>query len=168
MASHEELMRLLNFDADDLRANRAGQLSPRQQQRLLSSRRRITMIYAAVMLAVALCAAAALYAAQRNDAAIAVFIGIALTIVNALVMARAVQQYMRLSDDARRASIHTISGSVERTVRVVGRAVIYVLKIGGHELVVPKSLFNVVADGAAWRFYRAPRSGTLLSAEPRE
>jgi len=77
-----------------------------------------------------------------------------------------VQNWLRTAGDLQRAEVQTLSGVVTRTVRVIGRAVIYVLAIDGRELIIPKEVFNAIADGSRWRLYRAAQTGTLLAGEP--
>ncbi len=168
MNPSDEVMRLLDFDADDLKANRAGHLSERQRQRLGRLRRRAALLSGGIIFAIVLLASAVIFFGQREDSAIAVLIGIGLTAVNAVLMARAVQSWLRLDEDLRRGEIETLSGTIERTVRVVGRALIYLIKIDGRELNVPKAVFNVLPDGGRWHIYRARRSASLLAAEPDE
>jgi len=165
-APDSDLARLLDFTPEDLRANHDGRLSPRQATRLKRLRQRTTLISAAIMLLIGLVAAVVLFLSQRDNSAIGLLIGLALTVINAVVMARAVQNWLRLADDLKGDEVETLTGLVERTVRVIGRALIYVLKVDQHELVVPKDVFNAVPDGARYRFYRARRSGALLAAEP--
>ncbi|MCC6617064.1 MAG: hypothetical protein IT320_26565 [Anaerolineae bacterium] len=165
-ASDSDLARLLDFTPEDLQANHDGRLSPRQTTRLKRLRRRTTLINAAIMFLIGLAAAVVLFLSQRDASAVGLLVGLALTVINAVVMARAVQNWLRLADDLRGGDVETLNGVVERTVRVIGRVLIYVLKVDRGELVVPKDVFNAVPDGARYCFYRARRSGTLLAAEP--
>ncbi len=166
MSSAPDLMRLLDFTPDDLQANRAGKLSPRQAARLVRIRRRSTLVSAGIMVVIGLAATVVMFLAQRDNSVIGLLVGITLTIINAIVMARAVQNWLRLADDLRGGAVETLSGGVQRTVRVIGRALIYVLKIDQREVVVPKAVFKAVPEGARYRLFRAQRSGTLLAAEP--
>jgi hypothetical protein len=156
----------LDFDSDDLQINRSGMISERQRARLRTSRSRSTLISVLALVVIGLVAAGVLFLAQQGNSWIALLIGIALTAVNAVIMGRMVQNWLRTAGDLQRAEIQTLSGVVKRTVRVVGRAVIYVLTIEGHELVVPKEVFNAIVDGSRWRLYRAAHTGTLLAGEP--
>lgn len=168
MMADSDLMRLLDFDKDDLNANRRGQLSARQQARLRRTRSRATALNVLLLVFIVLCATGALYLAQTRNSIVGLLIGILLTVVNAILMARTLQNWLRVAEDLRTQRVEALSGAVERTVRVVGRAIIYVLKVGGREFIAPKAVFNTVPEGERWHFYRAPRSGTLLSAESNE
>jgi hypothetical protein len=165
MIANPDLMRLLQFDESDLANNRAGLLSAAQRERLAKLRGRTTLVNGAVVVAILLVAAVLLYIAQRNNNAFVLFIGIALTVINALLLARTAQGWIRIAGDLARDEVETLEGKVERTVRVIGRVLIYTLKVNGRELTVTKEVFNTVGEGRRWRFYRARYSGTLLSAE---
>ena len=120
MSSAPDLMQLLDFTPDDLQVNRAGKLSPRQAARLVRIRRRSTLISAGIMLLIGLAATLVMFLAQRDNSTIGLLVGITLTIINAIVMARAVQNWLRLADDLNGGTVETLSGGVQRTVRVIG------------------------------------------------
>jgi uncharacterized membrane protein len=156
----------LDFNSDDLQVNRSGMISERQRARLRASRSRAALLSVLALVVIGLVAAGVLFLAQQGKSWIALLIGIALTVVNALIMGRMVQNWLRTAGDLQRAEVQTLSGVVTRTVRVIGRAVIYVLAIDGRELIIPKEVFNAIADGSRWRLYRAAQTGTLLAGEP--
>ena len=160
------LMEALQFGEDDLATNRAGMLSATQVERLRASRRRALLVSAGALVVIALVASGLLFVAQQGGSWVGVLVGIALTLVNAVIMARAVQSWLRTEDDLRRGEVEKIEGSVARTVRVFGRLPVYLLTINGREVVVTKEVFNAVKDGGYYRLYRARRTGTLLTAEP--
>jgi hypothetical protein len=165
MIANPDLMRLLQFDESDLANNRAGLLSAAQRERLTKQRGRAALVNGVAVVIILLIAAVLLFIAQRNNNVFALFIGIALTVVNALLLARTAQGWLRIAGDLARDEVDMLEGKVERTVRVIGRVLVYVLKVGGRELTVTKEVFNAVGEGRRWRFYRARYSGTLLSAE---
>lgn len=160
------LMELLRFSEDDLATNRAGMLSEPQVERLRGARRRALLVSTGSLIVIALVASGLLFVAERGGSWVGILVGIALTLVNALIMARAVQNWLRTEDDLRRGEVEKIEGSVKRTVRVFGRLPVYLLAINGREVVVTKEVFNAVRDGGYYKFYRARRTGALLTAEP--
>ena len=167
MTANDDLMRLLNFEPADLQANRAGHLSDRQRQRLGRLRRRAALLSGAIMVMIVLLATGVIFLGQRQGSAIALLVGIGLTSINAVIMGRAVQNWLRLDEDLRRDEVEELDGTIQRTVRVIGRALIYLIKIDGRELNVPKAVFNALPEGGRWRISRARRSASLLAAEPR-
>ena len=169
MAAPETKMSLeaaLGFSVDDLAANRAGRLSESQKQRLTRGWRRTLWIVIGVVVLFGLIATTLLFLAQRHGSAILTGIGIIITIINATIVGLGAQSYLRTSGDVRGGQVATISGVVGHTIRVTGRVLTYILKVDGQEIMVSKPVFYAVEDGKAYRFYRAPASKTLLSAEP--
>ena len=79
-----DLMQALAFTADDLRANRAGQLSQPQQDHLRAVRKRNARVGMAIVFAFVLVATGLLFAGQRNESSILGLIGILMTMINAL------------------------------------------------------------------------------------
>lgn len=160
------LMAALNFTEIDLNANRTGDISLAQADRLRRTWQRTLATSLAVLIGVGLAAALFLYFGQRQQTFILSFIGIVLTVVNAYVMGRLVQARFRYTGD-RRPPVIVQDGVIERVLRVVGRGRLYLLKIDGRELYVTRPIFNAFEDGKRYRLYRAPASKTILSAEKR-
>ncbi len=157
---------ILNFSADDLAANRAGQLSDAQKQRLTRGWRRTLWIVIALVVVCGLTATVLLFLGQRSGSSILSVIGVVVTVINALIVGVGAQSYLRTSSDVRGGRVAAITGVVSHTIRVSGRVATYVLKVDDHEIVVPKPVFFAVDDARSYRFYRAPSSKTLLAAEP--
>lgn len=160
------LAEALNITAEDLTANRAGQLSAAQKERLQRGWRRTLLILISVIVFVGLLATLALFFGQRNESSVLVAVGIALTVINAVIVGVGAQSYLRTSNDLRAGKISELRGVVSHTVRVSGRVATYVLKLDGQEVVVPKPVFFAIEDGKPYRVYRAPASKTVLAAEP--
>lgn len=156
----------LNFTDADLVANRAGELSDAQQDRLRRIWRRTLGILVVSVIGIGLAATIILYLAQRNESSVLTLVGIVLTVVNALVVGIGAQSYLRTSSDLRGGSIVEISGVVSHTMRVSGRVATYVLRLDGQEVIVPRPVFFAVEEGKRYRLYRAPATRTLLAAEP--
>ncbi len=159
------LMEHLEFDAEDLTTNRAGMLSARQVERLRRARGRALLVSGSALALIAVVASGLLFLAQRGGSQIALLVGIALTLVNAVIMARAVQTWLRTEEDLRRGAVEKVEGNIKRTVRIFGRLPVYVLTLDGGEIVVSKDVFNAMTDGGYYRLYRAKRTGALLTAE---
>lgn len=156
----------LNITEADLVANRAGRLSDAQKFRLTKGWRRTLWIVIGLVIAVGFGATLALFFGQQSGSLVLTFVGILLTVINAMIVGVGAQGYMRTSRDLRSGSISEISGVVSHTIRVSGRVATYVLKVDGQEVVVPRPVFFAVEDGKPYRLYRAPASKTLLAAEP--
>jgi hypothetical protein len=160
------LAEALNFTPDDLAANRAGRLSAAQAERLNRSWRRTLWIVIGLVVLFGLVATTLLFLAQRQESPVLTAVGIVVTVVNAATVGLGAQSYLRTSGDLRRGEVAVVSGAVSHTIRVTGRVLTYVLKVEGQELIVSKAVFYAVDDAKAYRFYRAPSSRALLSAEP--
>lgn len=162
-----DLSAALAFSADDLAANRDGHLSAAQTARLRAAWRRQVTITALLVLALMIAATVLIFFGQRGDSGALVFIGMALTVINAVIVGRAAQYAMRVSADTARGSVTATRGVVNRTVRVMSaRVTLFVLKVDGREeLIVSKPVFNAFEEGKPYAFYRAAASKTLLSAE---
>ena len=158
-------MRLLQFDEGDLANNRAGLLSERQRLRLQRARSRTVLVNGGVAFLIVIVAAALLFLARQSNSIPALLIGIMLTIANAFLIGLTAQSWLRIAGDLQRDEVDVLTGKVERTVRVVGRSVNYLLRVESKDIPVTKEVFNIIPEAQRWRFYRARVSGTLLSAE---
>ena len=160
------LMEALAFNAEDLAANHEGHLSDAQKARLKRGWQRTLWIGVAFVIGILLLATVLLFQAQQNGSSILTLIGVVLTVINAVIVARGAQSYLRTSSDLNSGQVSALSGVVSHTIRVTGRVVVYVLKVEDQEMIVSKLVFRAVEDGKSYRFYRAPASKTLLAAEP--
>jgi hypothetical protein len=156
----------LNFTPEDLAANRAGHLSEAQKERLTHNWQRTLWIVIAIVVVCGLGATTLLFLAQQQGSPILSFIGVGVTVLNAVIVGVGAQSYLRTSRDIREGRVAEMSGAVSHTIRVSGRVATYILKLDGQPLVVSKPVFFAVEDGKPYRFYRAPASKTLLSGEP--
>jgi len=156
----------LSITEADLAANRAGRLSEAQKLRLTKGWRRTLWIVIGLVIVVGFGATLALFFGQQGGSLVLTFVGILLTVINAMIVGVGAQSYMRTSRDLRTGSVSEMSGVVSHTIRVSGRVATYVLKVDGQEVVVPRPVFFAVEDGKPYRLYRAPASKTLLAAEP--
>ncbi len=162
-----DLQTALGFSAEDLAANRAGSLSVGQAARLRQNWRRQLTVSIILVIVLMLVATFLLYFGQQNDSAVLTFVGMAITVINAVIVGVGAQGYLRMSGDLARGSVVVTSGAVSRVVRVAsGRATSYVLKVDGREeVIVSKLVFNAFAEGQRYTLYRAAASKALLSAE---
>ncbi len=167
--SHEaaaaRLMEALNFDTDDLARNREGRLSARQLERLRQLRGRSVLIGMGIILLIGFAAALIVFLSQRNNSPILLLVGIGVTICNAALTGILARNWLRLNADIRAGEVASVSGSVHHTIRVAGRVAQYLLRVDGIDITVSKPVFLAVAEGKPYRFYRAPASRVLLSAE---
>ena len=157
----------LGFSAEDLAANRAGSLSDAQKVRLGRQIRRTLTGFGILLLIGIIAATAFLFGGQQTGSQVLTFVGMAITVLNAVVVGLGAQSYLRVNGDLSRGTVERVSGIVTHTIRVTsGRVTTFVIKLdGGHETVVPKTVFKAFAEGGAYTLYRAPGTKSLLSAD---
>jgi hypothetical protein len=158
----------LNFTDDDLIANRDGQISPRQRERLQANWRRMLFFGVIALIVIGFGAALLIFLGTQNNSLILTLIGFALTLLNAFIMGIGVQNRIRLDRDLReieRNGLLVTSGDVKHTLRVVSRAAAYILEIAGERVSVPKTVFFAFEEKGRYTLYRTPVSKTILSAE---
>jgi len=158
-------MQALDFDADDLAANRTGVLTEAQRKRLRAARGRVARIRGGSVLVIGLFATTFLFIGQQNADVVLRLLGITASIFNALLVGLLARSWLRLSADLEAPEVNILSGTLTHTIRVMGRAATYVVTLDGEEVVVSKDAFLAFADKAPYRLYRAPHSLIILSAE---
>lgn len=158
-------MAALGYGAPDLAENQAGRLSAAQRERLRKSAGRALVIGVLIVVGVGLAATILLYLGRLNGSVILNIVGIALTLVNAVILVTLVQNRLRVGGDLNAGTVTAVTGTVARTVRVQNRLVTYVLKLGDEEINVSRAVFATFADGGRYRLYRTPASKTLVGAE---
>lgn len=162
----DALMRALGFSAEDLEHNRAGKISPQQDYTLRLRRMRLAQLGALAVLAVAFIASLLIFLGGRQESPILRIIGVGLTLCNAAMTAVFFRQYLRLNSDIRQGQAAAISGPLQRIIKPVTRRVWhYVIRVDEAEFVVSKETFDAFQHEAPYTLYRAPYTGTLLSAE---
>jgi hypothetical protein len=161
----QELSAVLDFTPNDLAANRAGELSPRQQARLSRMRQRTWLIGLAAALILALVATALLFTGRRNDSAILTIVGIGLTICGTAMLGIFVRYWLRLSADLEGGQVEVISGSTERVIRVMGRITTYMLQVGDARLSLDRDTLKIFDHETGYHIYQSRHAGILLSAE---
>lgn len=160
-----ELMRELEFTAEDLAVNRAGQLSETQLDRLRVRRKRSIATGILMTLVLAFIASLCIFGGIQGSAVLLI-IGVGLTLVSAVITGTFARYWMRLSADIRENTVSAFSGQLERVVKPVNqRVVTYLLRVGGAEFAVTKDQFKAFAHESTYTLYRAKYTGTLLSAE---
>ncbi len=159
------LQQTLRFRPEDLEANRTGQLSDLQTYQLRVSRRRSMLIGLGMALVFAFIASLFIYS-SRNGSQILLLIGIGVTLCNAALLGVFGRHWVRLSADIRRGQVVTHTGPLERIIKPMTRRVFnYVIRVEDAELFVPKETFEAFEHEQVYTLYRAPHTGTLLSAE---
>lgn len=159
------LMTAMRFDETDLRANRQGELSPAQAERVKSARRRQSIIAGTLFFALVLIATAMLYAGQRNQNQILASAGLLLIAVNAILIGVMGRAFMRLGSDLRAGNVEALAGDVERVLRRGRHGDNYLIRIGGASLPVTRDIFRSFRHEAPYRIYRTAHARLLLSAE---
>ncbi len=161
----DALMQPLQFTKNDLKANRAGHLGENQRARLQGLQTRAILVGIAGFFGFALLATIFLFFGSENGYLIMSFIGIFLTLCNAIFVGMFARQYMRLRADLSDGEIDIISGEMERVVKADGRMNNFVLRVDGEEFHVKKDLFRLFRHEVPYKIYRTRHSGVLLAAE---
>lgn len=161
-----DLMPLMGFTSQDLRANEAGELGATQRQRLARLRQRAIGIGGAVFCVFVLIATVFLYLGQANDSGILTALGILLTLLNAVALGMFARHWMRLNADLNDNRVQAVRGELERIVKPSGQLSNYILRLEGNDFEVTKEVFKLFRHEVTYTFYCAPRSGVLLAARP--
>jgi hypothetical protein len=150
------LMEALDFDEDDLEANRAGQLSEVQYNNMYS--KRMVFIYVFVTLSTVI-----------------VFMSILTLSLNLFVMATAIIFFMRMKlhqfDNDLKGNVLPMEGVVKLDVITnkihtnVSSGVAYSIRINDRKLNVEKKAFLAFKNGDPYRIYFTPNTKKILSAE---
>ena len=86
MRSMDDLRAALNFTEEDLQANRLGELTIEQEERMRRDKRRSALVAALIFLVLVLISTALIFAGQIQDNSIMMAAGLGLTLVNALMV----------------------------------------------------------------------------------
>ncbi len=159
------LMRAMSFDELDLLANRQGDLSRRQSERMKRRRRRQTALAAVFFLALVVLATILMYIGQDSGNIILEMAGGILIALNAVMVGIMGRAYMRLGGDLRAGSVEALSGKVERVLRRGRQGDSYLIRIDGCKLPVTREVFTSFRHEARYRIYRTANARLLLSAE---
>jgi hypothetical protein len=161
------LARQIGFTPEDLEANRSGRLSDMQDYRLRVRRWRSIAIGGAFVLLAAFIATLLIFVGTREGGSpILLIIGIGVTICNAALVGMFARNWLRLSADIREGRVIASSGVLERVIKPVsGRVMQYMIRVDDTEVMVNKAMFEAFDHRQPYILYRAPYSGTLLSAE---
>ena len=159
------LMRTMRFSEADLQANRLGELSRAQVERMKRSQRRQYAIAAMLFFTLVILATGLIYAGQRSQNQILDLAGVALIGVNSILLGVMGRAFMRLGSDLRAGSIEVLAGDVERVLRRGRQGDNYLIRIGGSSLHVPREVFLSFRHEAPYRIYRSAHARLLLSAE---
>lgn len=165
ITTRDDLMQALGFGDADLQANRAGTLSENQQGRLSRLQQRALMFGGAGFFGFALLATIFIFMGQQNETAILSFIGVMLTVCNAIYIGMFGRQWLRLAADKRNNQVEALQGQLERIIRPTGRINNYVVRVADTDFAVDKTVFKAFQHEARYRLYRAPHSYVLLAAE---
>lgn len=162
----EDLTFLLDFNDDDLTANRNGQLSQRQLERLRARRRASVLVAVAIVMIAALIASLFIFWGQVNGSVVMTIGGIGITLVAAAVTGIFARHWMRLTTDIDSGAAQILSGTLERVLKPINRNnAAYVLRIDGLDIATSKETFKAFKHNAPYRLYITRYSRVLLSAE---
>lgn len=156
----------LQFSPDDLAHNRAATLSPRQRERLQARATRTLWLGGGLFFGMTLLATGAFYLGQQNESLILFFMGVFLTICNALLLGFSARQWLRLTADLRDpAPVQSTAGELVRVIRPYGRVSNYVLRVSDKQFSVEKEVFKTLTHEALYQLYYTAHTNALLAAE---
>lgn len=162
----DDLMPLFRFSMADLEMNRAGHLSHNQRERLQTLQTRSIMVGGVGFLGFAFIATLLIFVGQQNQSVILSFVGVLLTVCNAIFTGMVARYWLRLSADLRAGTVEMISGELERILRPNRQGNNYIVRVAGKNFPVNKEQFKAFRHEAPYRLYCAVHSGILFSAEP--
>lgn len=166
LATPERLAWALDFDEDDLQANRQGKLSEMQNYRLRLRRQRAILIGLVIIFLFVLSATGLLFLGRTQDSAILTILGIGVTLGNAAMTGIFARYWLRINADIRQGNVRAITGTLERVVKPVTRRVVNMLvRVDDYETIVTKEAFDSFAHLQPYTLYVTSYTGALLSAE---
>jgi len=161
-----DLMRVFDFSADDLAANRNGNLSEMQLYTLKLRLRRSILIGVGILIALAFAATLCLFLGSRQSSLILTLTGVGITICSAAIIGNFARGWLRLNADIREGKAQRHHGKLGRIVKPITRnVVVYLIRVDGAEFNVGKDAFKLFTHDAIYTAYRAPYSGQLMSIE---
>ena len=168
--TEKDLLQALRFTTQDLAANRSGQLSDAQRQRLQAQQRRTLLLGSLSFFGFALLATIFLFLGQQNASAILAALGVVLVFSNALLIGLNGRTWMRLRADLRSDSVDALRGPLERVILRSRAMNNFVVRIAGAEFYVSKELFRCFQHERLHALYRtlfapAPQCGTPENAQ---
>ena len=173
--AEEQLMKFLRFDQADLAANRAGQFTARQQERLVQEDKRNRLF---MTISGGLAAVVALFSLifgvvsviRSHDPNTAVVYGVALGVVVPLVFGMVAARSLWKALGPHQLRLASVQGPVqlkrrEGTDEDNRRFVVVTLRIGGCKFNVLPGLEKIMVEGGEYKVYYIEGSNTILSAE---
>lgn len=160
----DSLAEALCFNAEDVQANRQGQLSSAQRARLSQQQRRAVQWGALAFVVFVVLATAFLYLGQVQGAGVATLTGMLITTLNAAAMGLLGRHIMRLRAD-QQAGVVTLCGPLERILRPDRRVGNYALRLQGQEWIVTREQFKSFVHEATYAFYVTRHTRQILSVE---
>jgi len=161
------LMHELKFDANDLAANRDGQLSQRQRDYLELDRRKNAIVGGAVVVALVLASGVMLFIGFVNENLILQGLAMVLIVCNTAATTLFSLEYLKMRSDLRTDGIDVVEGEAQHVVRQLGRAQAGSIRVG-EVVEIPTDdveTFKAFEPGAQYRLYRTARTHRLLSVE---
>lgn len=162
----------LQFNAEDLNANREGRLSVRQRNRVFARRRSVLIALAIITLMMGVISGvvilAVLLGAAVSEMAILLALGGEIVTVGLAYLGWSLRQnFQKYLLPGRVARIEGPVTCYQLRERQNEKTRIgYYLRIGDLEFEISDAALNAFIDGAPYIVYYVPRPLTLLSAEP--
>ncbi len=160
----DPLAEALSFTAEDVQANRQGQISAAQRARLQQQQRRAIQWGGLVFVVFVALATFFLYIGQAQPSDLATVTGMLITSVNAIAMGLLGRHVMRLRAD-QQAQVVALRGKLERVIHPDRRVGNYALRLQGQEWIVTKEQFKPFIHEAPYALYVTQHTRQLLSAE---
>ena len=163
------LMKVMGFTQIDLEANREGNLSPGQADKLKQARKRNTIIGTALFFVLVIVATILIFIGQQNQSLILSAVGGLITVINAVMMGMIGRSYLKTSADLRDGNVEMLQGELERVVRPGRQRDNYLLRIDGVSLYVTKEIFIQFRHEATYRHlsYSLVSSGVVSRTHKR-
>jgi hypothetical protein len=164
----------LKFHDDDLQANRAGQLTVRQRNRVYVHRRMViitlTLITAFIGVISAIVIVAVLVGAVKSEVAILLALGGEVITAGLAYLVWSLRQHFntylhdnRVAHIEGPVTMYQLRERQDDTIKTV-----YALRIAHLEFEIPELALNAFTEGSSYMIYYVPDPLTLLSAEPAE
>ncbi|MCU0513374.1 MAG: hypothetical protein MUE40_12500 [Anaerolineae bacterium] len=172
--SHAALRMLLDFDDDDLAANRDGRLTAAQAQALARREERLFQRWLGLIGGVLLLLALSAYATFIGEllpGALWAMIGCA--VVLALLLAALLLDVGRVQRDRHQGRVLCVQGRLRksqalRRFTLSPEPVVYLVQVGAIVLEVEQALLSLLLELETYTLYYTPHSHILLAVEPPE
>jgi hypothetical protein len=157
------LATVLNFTPEDLTANRERKLSEAQRARLQRSLLREAVLYGVAEAVIVVILLIAISATLQESEDVPAIILLGLALLSSIYPIYMVVRYRATRAELTAGMVERATGRVSMDKREGG---IYRMEIGSRSFAIRKTVREAFEDGGQYHVYYAPRTKTILSAEP--